>query len=62
VTEGVVTDPVCASKALAAISEPALEPPIIFWHTGGSSALFSDELGMAMWTIDERGAEPEPQE
>jgi D-cysteine desulfhydrase family pyridoxal phosphate-dependent enzyme len=48
-TEGVITDPVYSGKALVAISDPALKPPIIFWHTGGSPALFSDELGMTRW-------------
>jgi D-cysteine desulfhydrase family pyridoxal phosphate-dependent enzyme len=43
--EGVPTDPVYSAKAFQAlVAEPGLGDPVVFWHTGGLPALFSDEL------------------
>jgi D-cysteine desulfhydrase len=50
-TEGILTDPVYSAKALHAVVELAhgLGGPIVFWHTGGVPALFSDEQDLMRW-------------
>jgi 1-aminocyclopropane-1-carboxylate deaminase/D-cysteine desulfhydrase-like pyridoxal-dependent ACC family enzyme len=50
-TEGVPTDPVYSAKALHALVERGRElgGPIVFWHTGGLPALFSDEQRLMDW-------------
>jgi D-cysteine desulfhydrase family pyridoxal phosphate-dependent enzyme len=49
--EGIVCDPVYSAKALHAVMERAgdLGSPIVFWHTGGLPALFSDEQQLMDW-------------
>ena len=53
-TEGILTDPVYTGKALQAVVElgaDGLGPgPVVFWHTGGLPALFSDEQGLTSWS------------
>ncbi|HWG61927.1 MAG TPA: pyridoxal-phosphate dependent enzyme [Streptosporangiaceae bacterium] len=41
-TEGVIADPVYTAKALHALSDEAFEGPVVFWHTGGTPALFAE--------------------
>ena len=50
-TEGIPTDPVYSAKALHALVERGrdLGGPIVFWHTGGLPALFSDEQRLMDW-------------
>lgn len=50
-TEGVPTDPIYSAKALHAVVDPTsdLEEPIIFWHTGGLPALFTEDQGFMDW-------------
>jgi 1-aminocyclopropane-1-carboxylate deaminase/D-cysteine desulfhydrase-like pyridoxal-dependent ACC family enzyme len=52
-TDAVLTDPVYSAKALHAVIDLAREdphgPPIVFWHTGGQPALFSDSVGITEW-------------
>ena len=50
-TEGIPTDPVYSAKALHGLVERARElgGPIVFWHTGGVPALFSDEQQLMRW-------------
>jgi 1-aminocyclopropane-1-carboxylate deaminase/D-cysteine desulfhydrase-like pyridoxal-dependent ACC family enzyme len=45
------TDPVYSAKALHAVADLARDGrgPLIFWHTGGIPALFSDEAGISAW-------------
>ena len=47
-TEGLVLDPVYTGKALAglmaALKAGRIGGTIVFWHTGGSIALFADEF------------------
>jgi len=44
-TEGILLDPVYTGKAMAALLADAraraLEGPVVFWHTGGTPALFA---------------------
>jgi len=40
-TEGVILDPVYTAKGFQAFCEAPGEDPIVFWHTGGSPALFA---------------------
>jgi 1-aminocyclopropane-1-carboxylate deaminase/D-cysteine desulfhydrase-like pyridoxal-dependent ACC family enzyme len=44
-TEGIFLDPVYSGKAFAGLTALVeagkLEPPIVFWHTGGTPALFA---------------------
>ena len=49
--EAILTDPVYSAKALHAVSDLARDDPgpLIFWHTGGIPALFSDEAGISAW-------------
>jgi 1-aminocyclopropane-1-carboxylate deaminase/D-cysteine desulfhydrase-like pyridoxal-dependent ACC family enzyme len=49
--EGIPTDPVYSAKALHGLVERArdLGGPIVFWHTGGVPALFSDEQQLMRW-------------
>lgn len=56
-TEGLVLDPIYTMKAAAAMvaeieSGRMLDRPVVFWHTGGTPALFaySGELGLAAQT------------
>jgi len=48
-TEGILTDPVYSGKALAGLIDLArqdrLRGPVVFWHTGGTPALFDSNLG-----------------
>jgi D-cysteine desulfhydrase family pyridoxal phosphate-dependent enzyme len=48
-TEGIVADPVYTAKALQALSKEDLDGPVVFWHTGGVPAFFSDEVGFGRW-------------
>ncbi|MDT7708378.1 MAG: D-cysteine desulfhydrase, partial [Pseudonocardiales bacterium] len=50
-SEAILTDPVYSAKALHAVSDLARDGrgPVIFWHTGGIPALFSDEAGISVW-------------
>ena len=50
-SEAILTDPVYSAKALHAVSDLARDGrgPLIFWHTGGIPALFSDEAGVSAW-------------
>jgi 1-aminocyclopropane-1-carboxylate deaminase/D-cysteine desulfhydrase-like pyridoxal-dependent ACC family enzyme len=50
-TEAILTDPVYSAKALHAVSDRARTSrgPLIFWHTGGVPALFSDSAGITRW-------------
>jgi 1-aminocyclopropane-1-carboxylate deaminase/D-cysteine desulfhydrase-like pyridoxal-dependent ACC family enzyme len=47
-TEGLVLDPVYTGKAMAgliaALRDGRIGGTIVFWHTGGSVALFADEF------------------
>jgi D-cysteine desulfhydrase family pyridoxal phosphate-dependent enzyme len=49
VTEGIIADPVYTAKALHALCAEDLGGPVIFWHTGGVPAVFSDEVGIGSW-------------
>lgn len=55
-TEAVFTDPVYSAKALHAIVDltrvRSSEGPIVFWHTGGTPALFADSVGITGWPED----------
>jgi len=48
-TEGILTDPVYSGKALAGLLDQARQDrvrgPVVFWHTGGTPALFDSNLG-----------------
>jgi len=48
-TEGILTDPRYSGKALAGLVEHGrnrkLRGPVIFWHMGGTPALFEPNLG-----------------
>jgi D-cysteine desulfhydrase family pyridoxal phosphate-dependent enzyme len=48
-TEGILTDPVYSGKALAGLIDQGrngrLRGPVVFWHTGGTPALFNADLG-----------------
>lgn len=52
-TEAVLTDPVYSAKGLHAVVDLArntADPrPLVFWHTGGQPALFSDSVGITTW-------------
>jgi D-cysteine desulfhydrase family pyridoxal phosphate-dependent enzyme len=48
-TEGVIADPVYSAKALHALCAESFAGPVVFWHTGGSPALFSAEAGITQW-------------
>ena len=52
-TEGVLADPVYTAKALHAVVERGAElaagRPLVFWHTGGTPAVFSDEHSLVGW-------------
>ncbi|HRP99983.1 MAG TPA: pyridoxal-phosphate dependent enzyme [Terrimesophilobacter sp.] len=52
--EGIVVDPVCTGKAVAAIIDMArkgtIEGPVLFWHTGGYHALFDPVLAKRLWS------------
>jgi hypothetical protein len=50
-TEAVFTDFVYSAKALHAVIDHAREDrrPVVFWHTGGVPALFSDTSGITAW-------------
>jgi 1-aminocyclopropane-1-carboxylate deaminase/D-cysteine desulfhydrase-like pyridoxal-dependent ACC family enzyme len=50
-TEAVLTDSVYSAKALHAVVEHAGEAagPVVFWHTGGIPAVFSDTAGITDW-------------
>lgn len=52
-TDAVLTDPIYSAKALHAVIDLARQdphgPPIVFWHTGGQPALFSDSVGIREW-------------
>jgi D-cysteine desulfhydrase family pyridoxal phosphate-dependent enzyme len=48
-TEGILADPVYTAKALHALYDQHWQGPVIFWHTGGVPALFSDESGLHVW-------------
>jgi 1-aminocyclopropane-1-carboxylate deaminase/D-cysteine desulfhydrase-like pyridoxal-dependent ACC family enzyme len=48
-TEGVIADPVYSAKALHAVCEESFDGPVVFWHTGGTPALFTAESGLARW-------------
>jgi 1-aminocyclopropane-1-carboxylate deaminase/D-cysteine desulfhydrase-like pyridoxal-dependent ACC family enzyme len=47
-TEAILTDPVYSAKALHAVCDNAATSTgvVIFWHTGGVPALFSDSVGI----------------
>lgn len=52
-SDAVLTDPIYSAKALHAVIDLARQdphgPPIVFWHTGGHPALFSDSVGIREW-------------
>jgi 1-aminocyclopropane-1-carboxylate deaminase/D-cysteine desulfhydrase-like pyridoxal-dependent ACC family enzyme len=50
-TEAILTDAVYSAKALHAVIDQATEDdsPIIFWHTGGIPAIFSDQATTTRW-------------
>jgi 1-aminocyclopropane-1-carboxylate deaminase/D-cysteine desulfhydrase-like pyridoxal-dependent ACC family enzyme len=50
-SEAVLTDSVYSAKALHAVVDlaPKASGPIVFWHTGGIPALFSDTAGITDW-------------
>jgi 1-aminocyclopropane-1-carboxylate deaminase/D-cysteine desulfhydrase-like pyridoxal-dependent ACC family enzyme len=50
-TEAVLTDFVYSAKALHAVIDtaPQSKGPVIFWHTGGVPALFSDSTPFPEW-------------
>jgi 1-aminocyclopropane-1-carboxylate deaminase/D-cysteine desulfhydrase-like pyridoxal-dependent ACC family enzyme len=50
-TEAVLTDSVYSAKALHAVVDLAAKAggPVVFWHTGGVPALFSDSVGITAW-------------
>jgi 1-aminocyclopropane-1-carboxylate deaminase/D-cysteine desulfhydrase-like pyridoxal-dependent ACC family enzyme len=50
-TEAVLTDSVYSAKALHAVVDHAgnADGPVVFWHTGGIPALFSDTAGVTDW-------------
>jgi 1-aminocyclopropane-1-carboxylate deaminase/D-cysteine desulfhydrase-like pyridoxal-dependent ACC family enzyme len=48
-TEGVVADPVYTAKALHALCAESWDGPVVFWHTGGTPALFSEAGGLDRW-------------
>jgi 1-aminocyclopropane-1-carboxylate deaminase/D-cysteine desulfhydrase-like pyridoxal-dependent ACC family enzyme len=50
-SEAVLTDSVYSAKALHAVVDRAgkADGPIVFWHTGGIPALFSDTAGITDW-------------
>jgi D-cysteine desulfhydrase family pyridoxal phosphate-dependent enzyme len=51
-TEGILTDPVYSGKALAGLIDQGrngrLRGPVVFWHTGGTPALFDADLGLPL--------------
>lgn len=51
-TEGILTDPVYTGKALAGLIDLARSgvttDPLVFWHTGGTSALFDPTYGLPL--------------
>lgn len=51
-SEGVLADPVYTAKALQALRHEDIPGPVVFWHTGGIPALFSDEVGIGRWPTD----------
>ena len=52
-TEGVAVDSVYTAKALHAVTDGAgPSGPIVFWHTGGTPSLFSDEVGITRQAND----------
>jgi 1-aminocyclopropane-1-carboxylate deaminase/D-cysteine desulfhydrase-like pyridoxal-dependent ACC family enzyme len=59
-TEAVITDSVYSAKGLHAVVDVAKDTggPVVFWHTGGIPALFSDTAGITDW--DEHAATPSP--
>jgi D-cysteine desulfhydrase family pyridoxal phosphate-dependent enzyme len=48
-TEGIIADPVYSAKALHALCEETLNGPVVFWHTGGTPAVFSPESRLGHW-------------
>src|ERR1700704_2087463 len=50
-SEAVLTDSVYSAKALHAVVDRAgrADGPVVFWHTGGIPALFSDTAGITDW-------------
>jgi 1-aminocyclopropane-1-carboxylate deaminase/D-cysteine desulfhydrase-like pyridoxal-dependent ACC family enzyme len=52
-TEAVLTDSVYTAKALHAAADfaGAKDGPLVFWHTGGIPALFSDSVGIGEWDV-----------
>ena len=52
-TEALFTDPVYSAKALHAVVDLARQEPsggpLIFWHTGGTPALFAHSVGISRW-------------
>jgi 1-aminocyclopropane-1-carboxylate deaminase/D-cysteine desulfhydrase-like pyridoxal-dependent ACC family enzyme len=52
-TEAVLTDPVYTAKALHAVIDqaPNDKSPLIFWHTGGIPAIFSEDAATTRWAI-----------
>lgn len=51
-TEGILTDPVYTAKALAGlidrVRDGRVHGPVVFWHTGGTPALFDPTLGQPL--------------
>jgi 1-aminocyclopropane-1-carboxylate deaminase/D-cysteine desulfhydrase-like pyridoxal-dependent ACC family enzyme len=48
-TEAILCDPVYSGKALAGLIDHVrtgrIEGPVVFWHTGGAIALFTERYG-----------------
>lgn len=58
--EAVLTDSVYSAKALHAVVDRAakVDGPIVFWHTGGIPALFSDTAGVTAWRQTDPASTP----
>jgi 1-aminocyclopropane-1-carboxylate deaminase/D-cysteine desulfhydrase-like pyridoxal-dependent ACC family enzyme len=54
-TEALFTGPVYSAKALHAVVNLAREDPpggpLVFWHTGGTPALFARSVGVSRWPV-----------
>jgi 1-aminocyclopropane-1-carboxylate deaminase/D-cysteine desulfhydrase-like pyridoxal-dependent ACC family enzyme len=61
-TKKVLTEPdsVYSAKALHAVVDRAakVDGPIVFWHTGGIPALFSDTAGVTAWRHTDPASTP----
>lgn len=59
-SEAVLTDSVYSAKALHAVVDyaPRTHGPLVFWHTGGVPALFSDSAGLTDWQQSDLATNP----